>query len=112
MLGMGVTDALVANGHLADAGHGFAPTVAGEDFFRGIGIDVDGLLRRRRPLVRPCLDWSERRPHLAGALAAALAEHCFTQAWLRRIPDGRAVDITAEGRRRLPGLLPGLALPA
>lgn len=112
LVGLGVTDALVNNGHLARAEHAFAPTDVGDRFFRDLGIDIDGLLRRRRALVRPCLDWSERRPHLAGSLAAALAEHCFDQGWLRRIPDGRAVDITAAGRQRLGELLPGVELPA
>ena len=112
VLGLGISDALVGNGYLETAEQGFATTAAGERFFRGLQIDVDGLLRRRRALVRPCLDWSERRPHLAGALAAALADCCFDRGWLKRAPDSRAVEVTASGGASLPRILPGLTLPA
>ena len=47
---------------------------------------------------RPCLDWSERRPHLAGALGAALAVRCFELGWISRIRDTRAVLVTEEGK--------------
>jgi hypothetical protein len=50
-------------------------------------------------LCRPCLDWSERRPHLAGALGAALCAHCFDQGWTRRLDGTRAVVVTPKGER-------------
>ena len=56
---------------------------------------------RRRAFCRPCLDWSERRRHLAGALGAALAERCFALGWVERIRDSRAVAITPRGRNAL-----------
>jgi len=62
-----------------------------------LGIDVDSLARRRRPLVRPCLDWSERRRHVAGSLGAALAERLFELGWLKRRPTNRSVEITPLG---------------
>jgi hypothetical protein len=55
------------------------------------------LRRGRRTIYRPCLDWSERRPHLAGALGAALAERCFELGWIARIRDSRALKISAKG---------------
>ncbi len=65
-----------------------------------IGIDV-AALGRSRPLCRTCLDWSERRRHLAGALGAALAEHVFERRWARRRRDSRVVEVTAAGEAAL-----------
>jgi hypothetical protein len=55
----------------------------------------------RRPLVRSCLDWTERRPHLAGAVGAALCRHALDSGWVARIGTTRAVAVTADGRRAL-----------
>jgi hypothetical protein len=52
----------------------------------------------RRPLTRSCLDWSERRPHLAGALGAAVLDALLEQRWLTRRPGGRALMVTAAGQ--------------
>jgi len=54
----------------------------------------------RRRFAYPCLDWTERRHHLAGALGAAVARHCITNGWVRRGPT-RALRVTDEGRRHL-----------
>lgn len=59
------------------------------------------LRARRRAFARPCLDWTERRPHLAGALGAGLADRLLELEWVRRIPATRAVRITPLGQRRL-----------
>jgi DNA-binding transcriptional ArsR family regulator len=56
-----------------------------------------------RPLARACTDWTERRPHLAGALGAALLDAMLDQGWLRRRPDGRALNLTPRGREALEG---------
>jgi DNA-binding transcriptional ArsR family regulator len=68
-----------------------------------LGIDLDALGRLRRPLVRLCLDWSERRPHVAGALGAALAARLFALGWIERRAANRSVAVTALGRERLAG---------
>jgi DNA-binding transcriptional ArsR family regulator len=103
-LGVALTDALVGKGYVeleSDAG---LVTDAGLAFLARIGID-DGMLAARggrrsgRVLCRPCLDWSERRPHLAGAVGAALCAHCFDKGWLRAIEGTRAVAITPKGQR-------------
>lgn len=72
-------------------------TSLGETFLRDFGVDVDDLRRHPRLLIRYCIDWSERRPHLGGALGAALAQHLFDLGWLRRRPDSRATTITERG---------------
>ena len=61
------------------------------------GVDI-ATLAGRRPLVRACTDWTERRPHLAGALGAAILTSMLDRGWLARRPDGRALNITSRGR--------------
>jgi DNA-binding transcriptional ArsR family regulator len=74
-------------------------TRRGVNRFGELGIDVDELAGRRRPLTRRCLDWTERRHHLAGSLGAALATRCFELGWIERLPTSRAVRVTETGRR-------------
>jgi DNA-binding transcriptional ArsR family regulator len=62
-----------------------------------LGIDVAALRRERRPLIRYCVDWSEQRHHLAGALGAALAQRVLELGWVERIPRHRALRITGAG---------------
>jgi DNA-binding transcriptional ArsR family regulator len=72
-----------------------------EPFFARLGIDLASLARRRRPLCRWCLDWSERRHHLGGALGAALLERILTLRWARRETGGRAIVFTPTGEGAL-----------
>ena len=66
-----------------------------------IGIDVEADAIAAAPIRVPCLDWSERRPHLGGALAAALLAVALKRKWLIRDLDSRALQITRDGRRAL-----------
>jgi len=63
-----------------------------------LGIDLDGLERQRRPVVRGCLDWSERELHVAGGLGAALSTHLFELGWIERRATNRSVAVTEQGR--------------
>jgi hypothetical protein len=79
-------------------------TESGIKFLAQLGIDVDTLTARKnkssgRVLCRACLDWSERRPHLAGALGAALCARCLDKGWIRRVDGTRAVSVTPKGRQ-------------
>ena len=82
-------------------------THAGEPWFAAVGVDVEAARRARRSFARACLDWSERRPHLAGALGDALLDALLARAWVRRQQGERAVELTAAGLR---GLAASLAL--
>jgi DNA-binding transcriptional ArsR family regulator len=94
-LGVALADALQEQGHVALTADGGEVTDAGHAFLRGFGAEpVDG----KRVFCRPCLDWSERRPHIAGRLGAALAGRCFQLGWIERQRDTRALAITAAGR--------------
>jgi DNA-binding transcriptional ArsR family regulator len=92
-VGVAVADALCERGALRRDGL----TLGDPAPFAALGVEVDKLGRGRRPLTRSCLDWSERRPHLAGELGAALLEALFAAGWLSRRPLGRAVSVTPRG---------------
>lgn len=62
------------------------------------GIDIDVIRKKRRSFSRPCLDWSERQHHLAGALGEQIASRLFELEWIVRLPKTRAVKITDKGR--------------
>jgi DNA-binding transcriptional ArsR family regulator len=93
------------NRHEDPADRGLMITDPGRRFFNRLGIDVASLPRTRRPLCRACLDWSERRPHLAGALGAELLRHIYKERWATRDPDGRTVHFSPRGLRLFEGLL-------
>ncbi len=103
-LGVALTDAMVDRGYLELAPDAGLVTEPGVHFLASVGIDVGKLTARRgkspgRVLCRSCLDWSERRPHLAGAVGAAICEHCFDNDLVRRVTGTRAVTITPKGQR-------------
>ncbi|NUO46821.1 MAG: winged helix-turn-helix transcriptional regulator [Streptomyces sp.] len=101
-LGIVVTDAMTTR-LLLSQDAGFALTDAGLAWFDAVGIGLDR--KSRRPLVRGCLDWTERRPHLAGVAGAALCRHALEVGWCVRIGSERAVKVTALGERALGELL-------
>ncbi|MBY4894547.1 winged helix-turn-helix domain-containing protein [Rhodobacteraceae bacterium N5(2021)] len=92
-------DCLASGGHLTVYHEDIGLTAQGATFIEGLGIDVDALSRLSRPLCRVCLDWSERRSHLAGALGAALLARFEELQWLRRSRDSRHVTFTPDGAR-------------
>jgi DNA-binding transcriptional ArsR family regulator len=100
-LGVGIADALAAHGHLVLTDEAGEVTEAGVEFLTRFGLDLAEARQRRRAYCRPCLDWTERRPHLGGAVGAALAARCFDLRWVARQRDSRALIITAAGRRGL-----------
>lgn len=102
-LGVDITAALVRRRLLTrDA---FELTRAGRGWLSSLDIDVAALESGRRPLTRGCLDWTERRPHVAGAVGAALCKQAFTREWVQRIGTGRAVRVTDSGRAAFAELL-------
>lgn len=100
-LGIAVTDFLLEQKVLRHHGDAFLVTRAGDVWLRDFGVPLEALRAARRPLTRPCLDWSERRFHLAGSLGAAVAKRFFDQGWLSRVRASRAVRLTDSGRSAL-----------
>jgi DNA-binding transcriptional ArsR family regulator len=109
-LGVSITEAIRVRGLLREVGRDYQLTKGGEQWFSKLGIDVGALRKSGRVFARQCLDWSERRNHLAGALGTALAAHLFEQGWIERVRDSRAVQITRLGldelRQRLGVIAP------
>jgi DNA-binding transcriptional ArsR family regulator len=97
-LGVGLADALGARGQVVLTEDGGEVTAAGMSFFAGFGADLGPIKGSRRPFCRTCLDWSERRWHIAGSVGAALCRRCLELGWIERRHDSRAVAITAAGR--------------
>jgi hypothetical protein len=93
-------DRLLALRHLARDGDDYVLARAGGEALERIGVDVDGALARRRRFACACMDWSERRPHLGGALGAALLQLAESRGWVHRQLDSRAVRVTPKGERR------------
>jgi DNA-binding transcriptional ArsR family regulator len=104
-LAVAMADTMVERGQIELSPDGGALTREGAVFLRSLGVDLDAaeaVATRRggsgRVFCRPCLDWSERRPHVAGAVGAALCDCCFALNWVRRIEGTRAVAVTPKGR--------------
>ena len=96
--GVAMLDAMLARGLMEDADD-LRLTREGRAFAAGFGIDVAALEQGRRPLCRSCLDWSERKSHLAGALGAALLDEIVRRGWAKR-EAGRVVKFSPDGARR------------
>jgi DNA-binding transcriptional ArsR family regulator len=102
-VGIAVTDALTRAGHIEPEGErDWRLTEGGELFCSRIGVDVPGARRAgSRHFARQCLDWSERRPHISGALGAAIADTFFKRGWAEKLRRSRTVRLTDSGRRTL-----------
>ena len=99
-LGVAITDALVAR-DLIGTRDGWIINSAGEELFGTLGVDLPAVRAARRPVIRTCLDWTERRPHLAGGIGAAFCRRLLDAGWLERIGSTRSVRLTGAGVRTL-----------
>jgi len=97
-VGVALHDRLLALGWLSRE---YEVTSEGAKALRSLGVDVDAARELRRRFAFGCLDWSERRPHLGGALGAALLHSALKRKWVVREPDSRALGITSLGRREM-----------
>ena len=99
-VGVELAAGLERRGYLLSSEDAFSLTSEGEAWFSQLGVDLARISSGRRAFSRQCIDWSERRPHLAGALGAALTERLFSLRWIARIPGTRGVRLTVTGRQR------------
>lgn len=97
-LAVAIADALVAKGAIVLTQEAGEITDLGRALLRSLGVPLDAAPGRRL-FCRPCLDWSERRPHLAGVLGAGLFTHALRQGWVARQRDSRALTVTPAGRQ-------------
>jgi DNA-binding transcriptional ArsR family regulator len=98
-VGVAVTDALVAMGHIVLTDEGGEVTSSGEGFLSAFGADLRP--RTRRIFCQPCLDWSERRYHLKGLVGARILDRLLGLGWLRSVSGSRALQLTSSGRAGL-----------
>lgn len=97
-VGVALTERLVECGILAQSGAAYQVTATGVAWLADHAIDAEQVLHHRRVAARACLDWSERRSHVAGAFGAVLADWLLTQEWLCRVSGSRALRLTEAGR--------------
>ena len=100
-LGVGLTDVLQHQRVIKAADSAYQLTESGQQRLESLGLDIAALRQRHRSFARPCQDWTERRPHLAGALGAGIAERLLELNWLQPIPGTRALRVTDSGERGL-----------
>jgi DNA-binding transcriptional ArsR family regulator len=106
-LGVAITRALCARSYLAEEDSGYTISDRGAAWFRSIGVEIATI--KRKPLAKRCLDWSERRHHLAGALGVALCGRIVELRWAVRVRNSRALRLSDSGKAQLQSEL-GLAL--
>ena len=100
-LGVMLRDGLEASGRLTVAGGAYDLTPKGIHDLAALGLDVAEVRRSRRRFAYGCLDWSERRPHIGGALGAAILEVALRRTWVRQEVDSRALRLTSVGQREM-----------
>ena len=99
-LGVAFAEALTARGFVILEPEGAQLTPCGMDFLEKLGLEIRALPRARRMFCRPCLDWSERRYHLAGRVGALFLGFCLDRQWLERRSDSRALRVTRLGAQQ------------
>lgn len=105
-LGVRLTDSLQRKGWLATKAQSeFEVTPLGEAWLRSWNIEPAKLRKARRSFARRCMDWTERREHVAGALGAAICQKFLDLGWVRRDRTSRALHVSPEGERQLDRLL-------
>ena len=100
-LSVALVDVFVAREYVVLDDEAAEITAAGARFFTGFGIELPALRAARRHFCRLCLDWTERRPHIAGAVGTALTRRYFDLGWMEQTKRGQAVMVTGLGRRGL-----------
>lgn len=111
-LAVGIAESLRERGYLELSLEGASLTPDGVAYLRDLGARIEPQGRATRVFCRPCLDWSERKPHLAGAVGAAICAMCFARGWVRRSTVPRAVAVTPAGRLALDRAFPPAAAEA
>ena len=103
--GVEITGSLIKNGIIKTSGKNYEVSRKGNDWFGSIGIDIEEVKLHKRSFAHQCLDWSERKHHLAGALGASLLRIMLKKDWIRKRNDTREVTITPKGKIELKKLL-------
>jgi DNA-binding transcriptional ArsR family regulator len=103
-LGVSLCDMMLRRDYIVLVDDGGEVTDAGARFLTGLGVDLEQARGAKRRYCRSCIDWTERRPHISGAVGASLAEAFLERKWVSRIPDSRVLTVTVDGRKKLAAL--------
>lgn len=98
--GVQLYESLVRRGHLDVGPSGLSLSISGRQFAADLGIDVSQIALSRTPLCRECLDWSERKTHLAGSFGRALLDMMIKERWVQLNGNSRVVSFTAQGKAK------------
>ncbi|CAM1345495.1 ArsR/SmtB family transcription factor [Tenacibaculum amylolyticum] len=104
-VGVKITNALCAKGIISLENENFVLSDFGIQWFTKLGIQVEILQQQKRSFAHPCLDWSERKYHLAGALGDAFFYFMLQEDWFRKHKNSRSLTLTAKGKQQLKVLL-------
>jgi DNA-binding transcriptional ArsR family regulator len=104
-VGVAITDKLLSTKIIEVKNNDFVVSKRGVKWFDELNISIAELQQGKRVLTRRCLDWSERRPHMAGSLGAAFADRLFDMKWLQRSKGSRIVSVTSLGQKKIYDLL-------
>ena len=99
-LGVQMFDGLIQHRLIKSMADDLSLTSKGRTFIEAFEIDLEALTAKRRPVCKNCLDWSERRTHLAGGLGAALLNRFYSLKWAKRMPDSRVVVFSPSGLKK------------
>lgn len=100
-VGVDMTNMLINKGMIETVGKKYKVTPSGKEWFHSIGIDINELKSQKRSFAYQCLDWSERKHHIAGALGAAILQILLQKDWIRKKENSRKIIITPKGKRGL-----------
>ncbi|WP_127924238.1 MULTISPECIES: winged helix-turn-helix domain-containing protein [unclassified Pseudoalteromonas] len=100
-LGVEIYDALKQQAFIIDNGSETLLTDLGKEFFSSIGFDLSQIKKSKRPICKSCLDWSERRNHLAGILGQWMLNDMFDKGWLERALDSRVINVSNAALNRI-----------
>ena len=100
-IGVAVTESLLEQNIILDSDAKFEVSPEGVKWFSDFGINLEDLKKQRRLFLKPCLDWSERKNHIAGSLGVSLLDKMIADDWLRRTKDSRVIQITGKGEKEL-----------
>jgi DNA-binding transcriptional ArsR family regulator len=104
--GVQLYESLIRRGYLNIDASGLSLSPDGREFAGGLGIDLERLSANRTPLCRECLDWSERKTHLAGSLGRALLDHMIEDRWVRLHANSRVISFTTRGQAQFGAAFP------
>ena len=100
-IGVALTDSLLEQKIIIEKNNAYEISPEGEKWFSRFGINIEEAQKQKRIFLKPCLDWSERRNHIAGSIGALLLNKMIAEDWLRRTKDSRAMIITGKGEKEL-----------